>query len=159
MRSLVCAAALLATGFANQASAASQYADDLAAIYGDLQQVRAWREVCSAEFPATAEANKRAVASWRQQHSAFIREIDQRWAQWISDESKGDPKRKDAMVARFQKVYDETKKDFRQKLLADGRDLFRQRCESYPRYLNSPSMDIETIHAGTLKRLRQAAKL
>jgi len=145
------------TAFGTPPGSSIAYADDLAIIYGDIQQVKAWEEICSEQFPSTRDPNRGAVERWRDQYSPFIQEIERRWAKLISDKSKGDETRKDAMVAGFQKLYQETKNDFRQKLLADGRELFQRRCENYPLYLRSPRMNLEDVHADAVKRVRQEA--
>ena len=140
--------------FGDQSDSTHRYADDLATIHGDIQQVQAWEEVCSKEFPSTMNSNKRAVERWREQHSSFVLEIERYWMQWLSDESLGDPKRKDALMAKFQALYEVARNSFHQTLLADGHELFRKRCENYPRYLISPSMNLEAVHAERVRRLR-----
>ena len=156
MRILIFLTAFLAVQIASGCAPNTRtaYADDLATIYGDIQQVKAWVEVCSAEFPPTKVANRNALSRWQQQYQSFIQEIEKRWAQWITDESNGDPARKEELLAKFQRLYEDTKNDFRQKLISDGYDLFLKRYENYTQYLKSPKMSLERVHAERVKRIR-----
>ncbi len=97
MRTSIFLTAFLAIQIAsgNTPNTRTAYADDLATIYGDIQQVKVWEEVCSVEFPPTKIANRNAISRWQQQYQSFIQEIEKRWAQWIAEESNVDPARKE----------------------------------------------------------------
>lgn len=140
------------------AAPTDHYANDLAGLTGEIQQVRAMEEVCSERFPATAEANRQAVFNWRQQYSSFVSDIELRWERWLLLKSNGDPRQHTAMVAWSQQLYESTRNEFRLRLMSDGLALFQQRCERYPLYLTSPRMNPESAHAAVVSRIRRVAQ-
>ncbi|MDD2883379.1 MAG: hypothetical protein PHQ58_23460 [Rhodoferax sp.] len=140
------------------AASNDQYADDLAGLYGDVQQVRAMEELCSQQFPATASSNRRAVSNWRQQYSPFVAEIESRWERWLVVRANGISRQHETLVAWSKELYESSKSALSARLLTDGLELFQKRCENYPIYLKSPRKNPELVHAETLRRIRQLSQ-
>ena len=88
-------------------------------------------------------------------YASFLQEIEQRFERWLSRQSKDDPSRKQELHNKFEQLYETTKSQFAQRLAADGQEIFRQRCENYPRYLESERMDLERVHQIEVSRIRQ----
>jgi hypothetical protein len=141
-----------------RAYAVDQYADDLAGMYGEIQQVKATEEICSRQFPSTAIANRQSVASWRQEYSSFVGDIETRWNRWLVAKANGDPRQHDALVVWSRQLYESTTDDLRQRFALGGLELFYKRCENYPTYLKSSRMNPELAHASTVQRIRRISQ-
>jgi hypothetical protein len=141
-----------------RAYAVDQYADDLAGMYGEIQQVNATEEVCSRQFSSTAVRNRQAVASWRQEYSLFVGDIEARWNRWLTTRANGDLVQHEALVIWSRQLYESTADDLKQRLALGGFERFYKRCDNYPAYLKSSRMNPELTYASTVNRIRQTPR-
>jgi hypothetical protein len=146
---------LQSSAFAQTPSGNPPYGEDVAGMYGELQQVKVWEEVCSEQFPATTDANRRAVERWWSQYSSFVQEIELRYRAMLWDQSKHDPVRHNAMLDYFARAHDAAKRDFKALLIRGGLDTFQKQCENYPSYLKSPRMNLEVSLSDVVRRIRK----
>ena len=130
------------------------YGGDVSFMYGEIQQVADWEEVCSPEFPFTKERNLRAVKEWRKQYSRFVTEIEERFSELIWHEAKQDSGRRKAMLDYFEAKHADAKKQFKQVLLNGGMNTFRKQCENYPLYLKSSQMNLEISRGEIVNKIR-----
>jgi len=138
-----------------RAHAIDQYADDLAGMYGEIQQVQATEEICSRQFPSTALPNRQAVAGWRHEYSSFVGDIEARWNRWLVAKANGDPRQQEALLVWSRQLYESSTNDLSQRLAVGGLELFYKRCENYPTYLKSRRMNPELTHASIVQRIRR----
>ncbi|TZF90717.1 hypothetical protein [Cognatilysobacter lacus] len=132
----------------------SSYSDSLREVYGAVQSAEAFRDICTKHFPSQRAGNDAAYASWRAQYGPFLTEMDSRYA---------------ALNVRAAKVKDGTNaelstdsrasfaltKDKAEKVLVGlGPDGLLALCQSYPRLLASPAMDLEHVHEQKVKVIR-----
>ncbi len=131
---------------------------DIAFMYGEIQQVRMWEELCSVQFPSTMEQNRAAVNNWRERNKGLVQEIDRRFSDAVVGVSKGDPARHSALVLSFKETHEVTRKNLNKMLIAGGMDRFRKQCEHYPGYLTSSEMNMELSRKDILQSIRRGAK-
>jgi len=146
------------TAEAQEPTRSPPYAEDVAGIYGDIQQVSAWQEVCTDEFPSTADANKRAVREWRSQYALFVQEMEERYQNMLWQEARHDPIRHKALLDHMARVHDSAMRGFKDILVRGGVDRLREQCENYPAYLKSPAMNLEVSQAEVVNRIRKVAR-
>ncbi|WP_147284435.1 hypothetical protein [Pseudacidovorax intermedius] len=136
-----------------------QYAVDLAGLHGEIRQVEAMRDLCAKDFPASAAANSIAVEDWRARNAAVLGEIETRWQRLLEQKAGGSVSRREALDAWSKELYESTKKDFYIQLRRGGEDVYRARCEGFPRYLQTAQrMQLGVAFSDTLRRIRQAPK-
>jgi len=156
MRYLLTLLALLAScASAQDLKSAPPYVEDVAAIYGEIRQVQIWEEVCSEQFPNTKAANRAAVKNWREQYSAFVQEMEQRYQNMLLQESHHNSERHKALSEHFAKAEAKAKIQFKELLLRGGIETFRKQCDGYANYLKTQSMDLEITQAIVVSRIRK----
>ena len=156
---LVCFLAAVGTvQLAHASNSSAQLDGDIAFMYGEIEQVSGWEEICSAHFPATKNQNVAAVIDWRKRNHNLVREIDGRFSAVVEAKSKGDAARHRSLVAHFQKARATGMRELEQMLVAGGAERFQKQCVHYPEYLKSPAMNMELSRKDILQSIRRGAK-
>jgi hypothetical protein len=152
---------MIATGasFAQTSTTSSgDYTRDLGQVYGGIRRAKMMEEICSKEFSATHESNRRAYEEWRKRYLSFAQEMERHYSAMTLREANNDPGQHKAVQDRFERGFDGYRDGLKQRLAADGLASFRKKCEGYPAYLRSPRMNLEAYYSEQVATIRRGPK-
>jgi len=136
--------------------ATGDYFHDFAELIVRVRSVKWIEEICSDNFPATAEANRHAYEVWLVDHGSFVDEIEGQfliiakyWGE-ASEQAKKDGLTVEQLKARVDANRAGLAQDFR----ARGMRSFQVRCEAYPEIMLSPQLDLEKSQADLVRSVR-----
>ncbi len=115
-------------------------------------------EVCSKDFPKTREPTQRAYQQWRKQYLPFIEEMEKHFSAAALPDGKNDPKQQAAILTTMEKSFDGQRDRLRQQLVSQGPDALRKTCETYPLFLQSPRMNLQSYFAEQVVTVRRGPK-
>jgi len=136
--------------------ATGNYFHDFSELIVRVRSVKWIEEICSDNFPATAEANRHAYEVWLVDHGSFVDEIEGQfliiakyWGE-ASEQAKKDGLTVEQLKARVDANRAGLAQDFR----ARGMRSFQVRCEAYPEIMLSPQLDLEKSQADLVRSVR-----
>ncbi|MDO8263385.1 MAG: hypothetical protein Q7T21_09170 [Gallionella sp.] len=134
------------TAIANcAASPQDQYFCDFQILVEEIRAVGWIEEVCSEKYPHTKIGNQNAVKSWRARYSNFISEIESQF-QTIEKYWKTAPESPPQNARTVKQIEDhlqEARLRLQQKVNSEDPVIFHKICEVYPKFLETPKMDLE----------------
>lgn len=157
MKRFALAAAAAAAALAHAAGAAESsgdYATDLGRVYGGYQRMLAMKEACDTAVPASRPANARAFAAWEGQNRLLIADLRRRVTEMIRAASK-DADEYVRNLGNYEGAILLDRKEYRDTLLALGRDELRAQCQQVPDMLKGPDADFAKVYAAELETLRR----
>jgi hypothetical protein len=113
----------------------SEYNVALYGIRGAINSMGMVAESCSELMPETSDANTRAYQDWRTEYAAFLREIEQRYADLLLADRDSE---KQARLLRDARAESNLRQLVRSGIKENG-----QMCKVFPTFLNSADGDIE----------------
>ena len=147
------AVALAFCGAPQAADTGGSYAASLANVYGGYIRIAALKEACDAAAPATRAANGKAYAGWEAQHRSLLQELQRRVESMIRASSRDE----DDYVRNIGQYEGEIllrRKEYREAVLALGKEEMTGQCERLPESLKGPGTDLKRVYAADLKVIR-----
>lgn len=136
------------------AEPSSDYATDLATVYGGYQQVVAMKDACDKAVPATRAVNGKAFAAWSAQHRALLQELQRRVTAMIRLAST-DEKDYTRNLGKYEGEMLQLREEHRNSLLKlDAKEL-RTQCQGMAEVLKSPEGDLAKVYAEELEAIRK----
>lgn len=150
---LLCAALAFSQPVA-AAESTGDYGTNLSRIYFAHQRLLALRDACDQAFPAQAQANVKAYASWQARHKALLGELDARLTAMIRGASR-DEKEYMRNIGKYEGSILEYRTESRDQILAQPRDGMDQGCGDFRNYLTGSGSDFNKEYADELRELRK----
>ena len=120
-----------------------EYAENLAALYGEYQWVLAVRETCNKTQPKRQADIDSALDVWRERHKQVIDDLEARVAAMVKRASK-DQREYSRNYARSQSEVLKQREEERKQLLTLPNEDLQRLCTEFPGYLRDSRSDIPT---------------
>jgi hypothetical protein len=127
----------------------------LGALLAELGNVKTVHDLCVERFPESTASLDADYAEWHAHHLSLITEVDSK-VQLSDRETKQYARFGAGMTAeRISALTAKGQTMFRERLVSEGADSLKRRCDGFQAWERSPSTDPEAVHPEQVSKIRE----
>jgi len=131
------------------------FAIDLGAVYGAIDSIRMYRDICTEDFPDLADKTRTAYDAWRTRYLPFVQEVDRTFTTAMYIEARRDPETCTKLLSKFATGLAKYKTALRDGFMEQGAASFRATCARFPEYVRTERGDIEHYYSEQVATMRR----